>query len=57
MLLNISEGSKNKNSRFRTFQKGQKSKIHASERFRKAKNQKIMLLNVSESSKNEILRF
>lgn len=50
MLLNISEGSKNKNSRFRTFQKAQKKEFYASERFRKLKKQKIMLLNISEDS-------
>lgn len=50
MLLNISEGSKNKNSRFRTFQKAQKMKIHASEHFRRLKKRNFMLLNISEDS-------
>ena len=57
MLLNISEGSKNKNSRFRTFRKAQKKEFHASERFRRLKKQKFMLLNISEGSKNENSRF
>ena len=57
MLLNISESSKNKNSRFRTFQKAQKKEFYASERFRKLKNKKFMLLNISESSKIGKSRF
>lgn len=51
MLLNISEDSKKGISCFRTFQRAQKTKNHASERFRKLKNKKFMLLNISESSK------
>ena len=43
MLLNISEGSKNKNSHFRTFQKAQKMKIHASERFGRFGNKNLMV--------------
>gem|GEM_PF-5412277 len=37
MLLNVSEDSKKGISCFRTFQKAQKTKIHASERFRRLK--------------------
>ncbi|EFV03342.1 hypothetical protein HMPREF9420_2499, partial [Segatella salivae DSM 15606] len=36
---------------FRTFQRAQKIKNHASERFRRLKKRNFMLLNVSESSK------